>query len=224
MSSSGDIGGEVSGEEAAWRDLIARFDAPAYADVDRPWPSRENLPDAVQPGADEAAAADPAVAAGPAAGAESATEPGPPAGSGTDPATGAVTDPAAAADPAVSADQVPGAGQPGQTATGVFVPADRTRVIRYAGDPRSYSPPEEEDEAYVPVPLPPPAKLDTFAKAAWAGLIGGPLYLLLGTFLHWTISGIEAFAAVAAFVGGFVTLVIRLGDRERGDDDDGAVL
>ncbi len=220
MSSSGDIGGEVSGEEAAWRDLIARFDAPAYADVDRPWPSRENLPDAMQPGADQATAAGPAMAAG----TESATGPGPAAGSGTDPGAGAVTDPAAGADPGVSADQVPGADQAGKAATGVFVPADRTRVIRYAGDPRSYSPPDEEDEAYVPVPLPPPAKLDAVAKAAWAGLIGGPLYLLLGTFLHWTISGIEAFAAVAAFVGGFVTLVVRLGDRERGDDDDGAVL
>ena len=97
-------------------------------------------------------------------------------------------------------------------------------MIRHAGDPRSYSPPEEEDEDYVPVPLPPPAKLDTIAKAAWAALICGPLYLLAATFLHWTISGIEAFAAVAAFVGGFVTLVIRLGDGERDDDDDGAVV
>jgi len=26
MSGPGDIGGEVSGDEAAWRDLIARFD------------------------------------------------------------------------------------------------------------------------------------------------------------------------------------------------------
>jgi hypothetical protein len=106
----------------------------------------------------------------------------------------------------------------------VWLPADRTRVIRFAGDPRSYAPPEEEDEPYVPAPLPPPAKLDAIAKAAWAGLIGGPLYLLMATFLHWTISGVTAFAAIAAFVGGFVTLVIRLGDRNRDDDDDGAVV
>ncbi len=66
--------------------------------------------------------------------------------------------------------------------------------------------------------------LTPIAKAAWAALICGPLYLLAATFLHWTISGIEAFAAVAAFVGGFVTLVIRLGDSERDDDDDGAVV
>jgi|SRR5271165_505487 len=172
MSSSEDIGGEVSGEEAAWRDLVARFDAEADVQPDlAPWPSREDLPDTATPAAEQVAATE----------------------------------------------------QPSEGATGVFLPADRTRVIRYAGDPRSYSPPEE-DESYVPVPLPPPAKLDAIAKAAWVGLIGGPLYLLIGTFLHWTISGVEAFAAVAAFVGGFVTLVIKLGDRERDDDDDGAVV
>jgi hypothetical protein len=173
MSSSGDIGGEVSGEEAAWRDLVARFDDPAeLAPEVPPWPSREDLPRPVPP----------------------------------------------AADPIADLDQPP------ERTSGVFLPADRTRVVRQAGDPRSYTPAEEDDEGYVPVPLPPPTKPDAVAKAAWAGLIGGPLYLLVGTFLHWTISGLAAFAAVAAFVGGFVTLVIRLGDRPRDDDDDGAVL
>jgi hypothetical protein len=173
MSSSGDIGGEVSGEEAAWRDLVARFDAPADVDSDlAPWPSREDLPDLALP----------------------------------------------------AQEQVAGTDQAGEATAGIFLPADRMRVIRRAGDPRSYSPPEEEDEDYVPVPLPPPARLDTMAKAAWAALICGPLYLLAATFLHWTISGIEAFAAVAAFVGGFVTLVMRLGDGKRDDDDDGAVV
>ncbi len=173
MSSSGDIGGEVSGEEAAWRDLVARFDAPADADSAlAPWPAREDLPDRSSP----------------------------------------------------APDQVAGTDQAGEAAAGIIIPADRTQVIRHAGDPRSYSPPEEEDEGYVPVPLPPPAKLDSTAKAAWAALICGPLYLLLATFLHWTISGFAAFASIAAFVGGFVTLVIRLGDGNRDDDDDGAVV
>jgi len=173
MSSSGDIGGEVSGEEAAWRDLVARFDAQADVDSDlAPWPAREDLPDRSTP----------------------------------------------------APDQVAGTDQAGEAAAGIFLPADRTQVIKHAGDPRSYSPPEEEDEGYLPVPLPPPAKLDSMAKAAWAALICGPVYLLLATFLHWTISGFEAFAAIAAFVGGFVTLVIRLGDGNRDDDDDGAVV
>ena len=107
-----------------------------------------------------------------------------------------------------------------------MIPADRTRVIRPAGDPRAYTPAEEEDEPYVPVPLPPPAKMDSVTKAALAGVVGGPGYLLIASlFLHWTISPEAAFVAVAAFVAGFVTLVVKLGDRSgRDDDDNGAVL
>lgn len=42
--------GSDSGDEAAWLDLVARFDAPATeADGDEtPWPEREDLPDAVR--------------------------------------------------------------------------------------------------------------------------------------------------------------------------------
>ena len=78
----------------------------------------------------------------------------------------------------------------------------------------------------MPAPLPPPAKLDSVSKAALAGVIGGPGYLLVASvFLHWTISAEAALIAVAAFVAGFVTLVVKLGDRSgRDDDDDGAVL
>jgi hypothetical protein len=174
MSGSGDVGGEVSGEEAAWRDLIARFDTPGeISPVAAPWPAQEDLPD-----------------------------PGPIAG------------------------EVPGVrDELGRRDADGHGPADRTRVIRQAGDPRSYSPPEEEDEPYVPTPLPPPAKLDGMSKAAWTALICGPGYLLIATMLGWSISGTEALAAIAAFVGGFVVLVLKMGDRQpRDDNDDGAVL
>ena len=99
-------------------------------------------------------------------------------------------------------------------------------MLRPANLPRSYTPPEEDEEPYVPEPLPPPARLDTASKAALAGVIGGPAYLIVASiFLHWTISAEAAIIAVAAFVGGFVTLVLKLGDRSgRDDDDDGAVL
>jgi hypothetical protein len=179
--SSGDIGGEVSGEEAAWRDLIARFDAPGDLSVSAPWPASENLPD-------------------------------------PDPATAT---PADSLDGRAADGQ--GAGEPG--AADELDRAESARIIRYAADPRSYSPPEEEDEPYVPTPLPPPARMDGLSKAAWVGLIGGPGYLLVGMMLGWTISGTEALAAVAAFVAGFVILVIKMGDRPpRDDNDDGAVL
>jgi len=173
MSGPGDIGGEVSGDEAAWRDLIARFDSPADpARPQAPWPDREDLPDSDAP-----------------------QQPAP----APDPATG-------------EAD--------------ASAQADGTRIIRYAADPRAYSPPEEdEDEPYVPTPLPPPAKMDALSKGAWVALIAGPGYLLIGTLLQWTISGTEALVAIAAFIAGFVILVLKMGDRPpRDKDDDGAVL
>jgi hypothetical protein len=186
--SSGDIGGEVSGEEAAWRDLIARFDAPGDLSVSAPWPASEDLPDADSP---------------------AATTAGTPDGSTGDPEAAADREAGAGPDPAAEAEPA----------------ADRARIIRYAADPRSYSPPVEEDEPYAPTPLPPPARLDGLSKAAWVGLIGGPGYLLIGTMLGWTISGTEALIAVAAFVAGFVVLVVKMGDRPpRDDNDDGAVL
>jgi hypothetical protein len=172
MSGPGDIGGEVSGDEAAWRDLIARFDVQEdLGKAGHPWPSVEDLP-------------------------------------GTSLATPANTDqgPADSTDPVTTADH-----------------ADR---VIHTADPRNYSPPEEEDERYVPEPLPPPAKLDSIAKAAWVAVIGGPAYLLIaGLFLNLTVSPVAAFTAVAAFIGGFVTLIVKAGDRSRrDDDDDGAVI
>ncbi len=181
MSGPGDIDGHVSGDEAAWRDLIARFDDPADSEATAPpWPSSEDLS---QPTAE-----------------------------------GDRANPGPQADPAITRDQPGGACR--------YLPTDRTRIIRFAGDPRAYSPPDEEDEPYVATPLPPPAKLDPITKAAWAGAIGGPGYLLVvSLFLHMAVSATAAFIAVAAFVGGFATLIVKLGDRPpRDDDDDGAML
>jgi hypothetical protein len=210
MSGAGDTGGEVSREEAVWRDLIARFDLPADPAVTSvPWPAREDLSEP----------------------AEAKLEPPPGRHAAPSrPDLGGTAD--TVADPVVGPDQLGGqpAAPPGirpwASPTGGYNPIDRTRVIRPAGDPRSYIPPEEEDERYVPVPLPPPRRLDAMSRAALLGVIGGPGYLLVvSVFLHWSISPTAAFVAVAAFIGGFVTLVVKLGDRpRRDDDDDGAVL
>lgn len=213
MSGPGDIDGQVSGDEAAWRDLIARFDAPADAEVtEPPWPSSEDLP---RPAAD---ASDPA-GTGPASPDLLSADPASPDVTTVDPAGADSVNPDPAADPLITRDLRGGA-------AGTFLPTDRTRIIRFAGSPRDYSPPDEEDEPYVSAPLPPPAKLDPIAKAAWVGVIGGPGYLLVvSLFLHMAVSATAAFIAVGAFVGGFATLIVRLGDRsQRDDDDDGAVL
>lgn len=106
------------------------------------------------------------------------------------------------------------------------------RIIRPAEPPLSPREPEpdadddSDDEGhYVPPPPPPLPQADPVTKFAWIALAGGPLYLLLTAILQWDVPGWAAFMAVAAFVGGFVTLVLRMGDERRDDGpDDGAVV
>ncbi|MBC6462957.1 hypothetical protein [Actinomadura sp. HBU206391] len=84
-------------------------------------------------------------------------------------------------------------------------------------------PPADDEGHYVPPPPPPLPSGDSVTRTAWAALVGGPLYLLLTVLLGWEVPGWAAFLAVAAFIGGFVTLVLRMGDEPRGPDD-GAVV
>ncbi|MFD0477877.1 hypothetical protein ACFQ0B_64230 [Nonomuraea thailandensis] len=57
-------------------------------------------------------------------------------------------------------------------------------------------------------------------------LFGGPAYLLVAAMASWHMEGWALFTAVAAFIGGFVALVVRMGDGPPNDSgwDDGAVL
>jgi hypothetical protein len=210
MSGAGETGGDVSRDEAAWRDLIARFDLPADpALTSVPWPAREDL------GGQPDASPDP-----PAPDRQTST-----AEADRDGVADTVADQIITPDQLEGHRPVPPGVRPWARPSGGYIPADRTRVIRPAGDPRAYSPPEEDDDPYVPVPLPPPARLEPASKVALVGVLGGPGYLILSVFLHWTISATAAFVAVAAFIAGFATLVVKLGDRpRRDDDDDGAVL
>ena len=109
--------------------------------------------------------------------------------------------------------------RPGQPWPGRSAPAARP-AGRAAGD-------DPADDHFVP-PVPPPLpRLDPVTKGAWLALFGGPLYLLISTAVGATISGLAAFLAVAAFVGGFVILVLRMDNGrppDSGSDDDGAVV
>ncbi|MBO0819997.1 MAG: hypothetical protein J2P26_04010 [Nocardiopsaceae bacterium] len=83
-----------------------------------------------------------------------------------------------------------------------------------------------DDEHYVPPAPPPLPKLKLATKLAWLALFAGPAYLLIATIVGWTVSGLGAFLSVAAFVGGFAVLVLRMdngGPRDSGPDD-GAVV
>ncbi|MFI7700925.1 hypothetical protein [Nonomuraea sp. NPDC049480] len=85
---------------------------------------------------------------------------------------------------------------------------------------------EGEEGHYVPPPPPPLPKLDLATKLAWVALFGGPAYLLVAAMANWHMEGWALFTAVAAFIGGFVALVVRMGEGPPNDSgwDDGAVL
>lgn len=67
---------------------------------------------------------------------------------------------------------------------------------------------------------------DPVTRAAWAGLLGGPLLLLLSLFGVLSLGGMAPGIAVVAFISGFIALVVRMPDRLAVDDgpDDGAVV
>jgi hypothetical protein len=170
------------GDEAAWLDLIARFDAPASEGGTVPWPEREDLagPVRLTPITPEAL-------------------PGYPR----------------------QRHQVPPPGRQGAPdSAGADKPGKR-------GEPEKPGEPGElEEEHYIPPPPPPLPKLDSVTKVAWLALFGGPIYLLIATAIGSPISGLAAFGAVAAFVGGFVVLVLRMdggGPRDSGPGN-GAVV
>ena len=107
---------------------------------------------------------------------------------------------------------------------GVTPAPPQARIIRPAVP--APLPSAGDDEHYVPPDPPPLPRLDPMTKGAWAALFGGPGYLLLAVLLGWVVPSWAAFCAVGAFVGGFATLVVRMGDRPPDDSgpDDGAVV
>jgi hypothetical protein len=193
------------GDEAVWLDLVARFGAPAPEPVDgetQPWPDREDL-------------------AGPV---RVSPNPGPADGLPTD------TDPLPG-EPPTNPTGLPGLPvMPGMPTMpdqpwpnlGSGIPAGGMGT----GPRDSIAPHDPADDHFVP-PVPPPLpRLDPVTKLAWIALFGGPLYLLISTAVGSAISGLAAFLAVAAFVGGFVVLVLRMDNGRPPDSgpDDGAVV
>ena len=223
-----DVDGDVSGEEAAWRDLVARFDEPVDTDAEQaPWPARENLTESArdrqrpdQDAADEWERPRPGDRPGPAS---LPARPG--AGLWPEAADEAGTEPRGepAAESPAGSDTAP---QEPASAPKPDHRADRPRIIRRAGPGRPdqfADEDEDEDDRYIPPPPDPLPPLDPVAKGAWAGVLGGPGYLLIARLAGWYIPPWAALVAIVAFVGGFATLVVRMRDQ-RDDDDDGAVV
>jgi hypothetical protein len=88
-------------------------------------------------------------------------------------------------------------------------------------EPRDVDDPQDR---FVPPEPPPITSTDLPSRLAWVGVIGAPLFLLIAALVWRALPTLVVIAALAAFIGGFVTLVARL-PRDRGDgNDDGAVV
>ena len=234
----------ASGEESAWHDLIANFAAePDPAGGDPPWPDRENLPapSHAGPATDSGPDTDPDLqldltdGSGPEYdfGAGPDGQPGPQPGRPDSPGPANTGAGPSGTGPGGTGPGGTGPGGTGPSGTGPGGTGPGTRSGQRPSEPRIIRPaspgpppPASDEEDFVP-PVPPPLpSLDPVAKGAWVALFGGPAYLLIATMAGWAVPGWAAFLAVAAFVAGFATLVIRMGDRPPRDSgpDNGAVL
>jgi hypothetical protein len=89
--------------------------------------------------------------------------------------------------------------------------------------PRAPSP-EPEEERFVPPPPPPVPRSTPDRLAAWCGLFGAPLVLLVALVLGVSLPVWLGYVLVAWFVGGFLYLVVQMPSGPRDPGDDGARL
>ena len=233
-----------SDEDATWRDLVARFETPTTTVGPVPWPDRENVPRPRPQAAYGADAVDGSPGTRGASGSPAAAAPGEDGRPGGDNA-GTQEDADArtrgvegirgfddeGVRGAFDTDTMPGATAPdviqGARERRTAAHGTRARRIRARRAPQEPAP-EDDSEHFVPPPPLPLPKLDPVTKGAWAALFGGPGYLVVATAAGWSVPGIAAFCAVAAFVTGFAILVLRMNAPGSGgpddDGDDGAVV
>lgn len=80
---------------------------------------------------------------------------------------------------------------------------------------------DDGEESYEPPPPPPLPRPSPVTGLAWLAAVGGPLFLVFCAMFWRGAPSLVVAGAVAAFAGGFVTLVLRMSDH---DNDDGAVV
>ena len=84
---------------------------------------------------------------------------------------------------------------------------------------------DDPHDHFIPPEPPRGPKLDWISRIAWLGLFGGPLLLIAAALLDFGTGRVTT-VAVVGFVGGFLTLVLRMPDKLPPEDtpDDGAVV
>jgi len=84
--------------------------------------------------------------------------------------------------------------------------------------------PAQDEDRYVPPPPPPLPHLTPDRFAAWTGVFGAPTVMLVALLLGIHFPAWLGYLLVAAFVGGFVYLVVQMPRGPRDPGDDGARL
>ena len=81
---------------------------------------------------------------------------------------------------------------------------------------------EVYDEEFVPPPLPPPPVIRPERRAAWVGLVGSPVLLIVLSLTHYWLPTLLTGGLVVAFLASFGYLVATMEPHD--PDDDGARL
>jgi hypothetical protein len=104
--------------------------------------------------------------------------------------------------------------------------APATRPASSYGEERTWEDPDSDwsTDRFVPPPPPPVPTPPRDRFVAWIGLLGAPGLLLLCLVTGISIPSWLPLLLVAAFVAGFVYLVVRMPREPRDPGDDGAVL
>lgn len=84
--------------------------------------------------------------------------------------------------------------------------------------------PVEPEESFEPPDPPPLPRLDLVNRFAWVGTLGGPLLLFAGVLIPGLIGPGMVTLGIAAFIGGFLTLVLRHPNEPEDGWDDGSVV
>lgn len=219
--------------DAAFAEIVAHWGDDARTDDDATSAGGPTGPDATDPGTTGAGPSDDGTPGADSSGADSSGEdphgedsPGndssgrhamPPTGR-TDADGSRTVRPARPLPPAPREDvpQVPPA-----SSWGEHVPSPTTRGG--AADDRDPAELASLDERFVPEE-PRPLPRDLVGWAAWAAVVGAPLFLLVVALAWRDVPQLVTAVTAAVFVAGFATLVVRLPRSRDDDEDDGAVV
>ena len=84
--------------------------------------------------------------------------------------------------------------------------------------------PSDDEDRFVPPPPPPLPQVPRDRMLAWVGLFGSPALLLTALVLGIGIPSLIGYLLIAAFVGGFLYLVVQMPRGPHDPWDDGARL